>query len=75
MAPQLRSRELQDASRRSQPIADSALFAGARGVIQRVEGENERLRADNARLTIDLADALETAACLDRAVSWMDGAA
>jgi hypothetical protein len=44
-------------------------------VIQRLDDENQRLRADNARLAVELADALETAACLDRVVMSLDGAA
>jgi hypothetical protein len=64
----LRSRELQDASRRSQPIADSALFQGAALTITRLETENQQLRDE-------LEAAMETVRSLDTTASWMDGAA
>jgi hypothetical protein len=50
----LRGRELQDAARRSQPIADSALFRGAALTIARLDDENQRLRDQLEQLSIEL---------------------
>jgi hypothetical protein len=44
------ARELQQAARRSQPVANSALMAGAALTILQLDDENDRLRFENARL-------------------------
>ena len=50
----LRGRELQDAARRSQPIANSALMYGAQIMIEKLEAENQRLRDQLEHLSIEL---------------------
>ena len=52
-APSRASRELQDAARRSRPIADSALMHGAAITVQQLEQENANLRVENQRLRVE----------------------